>query len=178
MTKNDYRRLVRHPFLLASAVALAILAAAMIMTSRSYAVPANSSFPSFATQHQLNDASSQTSSVAIGDLDNDNHNDIILGEDGGQNLIFRNNGDGSFGNPQPLGLGSNATQVMMIANVLDTATLTGNDIAIANYGGQSLVYLGDGSGDFANIPSACDNNPRVRCFGGPTDLTYQMVVAD
>jgi hypothetical protein len=88
--------------------------------------------------------------VAVGDFNNDSRLDIVVADSGTNNVgIFLSNGTGTFSNQitYSTGLGSQPYSVA----VLDFDNDTQLDIAVANYGSNSLVvYFGDGNGSFAN----------------------------
>ncbi|NJN68058.1 MAG: hypothetical protein HC884_15785 [Chloroflexaceae bacterium] len=52
------------------------------------------------------------------------------------------------------------------------------DIVTGNRG-QNVVYLNDGSGNFASdLPGACEDRAEIRCFGSGEDTTMSVAVGD
>jgi hypothetical protein len=88
--------------------------------------------------------------VAVGDFNNDSRLDIVVANSGTNNVgIFLSNGSGTFSNQITYSTGLDS-QPYSVA-VLDFDNDTQLDIAVANYGSNSLViYFGDGNGSFAN----------------------------
>jgi hypothetical protein len=89
-------------------------------------------------------------SVAVGDFNNDSRLDIVVANSGTNNVgIFLSNGSGTFSNQITYSTGPDS-QPYSVA-VLDFDNDSGLDIAVANYGSNSVgIFCGDGNGSFAN----------------------------
>ncbi|CAF1065961.1 unnamed protein product [Rotaria sordida] len=93
--------------------------------------------------------SSNPYSIAIGDLNNDTHMDIVVTNSGNENLgVFLGYGNGSFATQiiYPIGVGSSPGHVIIDDfnrdNWLDVAITDGNDDNL-------IILLGNGSGTFS-----------------------------
>jgi predicted nucleotidyltransferase len=93
---------------------------------------------------------SYSCAVSIGDFNNDSRLDIVVANSGTSNVgIFLSNGVGTFSNQITYSTGPDS-QPYSVA-ILDFDNDTVLDIAVANYGSNSLVILfGDGNGTFTN----------------------------
>jgi hypothetical protein len=116
-------------------------------------------------------AGTSPSAIAIGDLDNDDEQDLVVVGEGLSRLgVFLGNGDGTFA--PPLGLptvaGTNPTAVAL-------GTLDGDahlDVVVANAGSDDVtVLLGDGDGTFTSAPT-------VTAGSEPTDVAVGDVNGD
>jgi hypothetical protein len=108
-------------------------------------------------------------SLAVGDMDGDGHLDIVVGDYGAPNLVYLNNGSGSFpytsAYTRAFGTGSDYTYSVAVGDMDGDGAL---DIVAGNSTGQSLVYLNDGDGDFVTS----------RPFGTASDDTFSVAVGD
>jgi hypothetical protein len=88
--------------------------------------------------------------VAVGDFNNDNRLDIAVANSGNDNIgIFLSNGTGTFSSQITYSTGLDS-QPYSVA-VLDFNNDTQLDIAVANYGSNSVgVFFGYGNGSFQN----------------------------
>jgi hypothetical protein len=116
-------------------------------------------------------AATSPSAIAIGDLDHDDEQDLVVVGEGSSRLgVFLGNGDGTFTPPPgfPAVAGTNPTAV-----ALDT--LDGNahlDVVVANAGSDDVtVLLGDGDGTFSSAPT-------VPADSDPTDVAVGDVNGD
>jgi hypothetical protein len=111
------------------------------------------------------------SSIAIGDLDHDDEQDLVVVGEGSIRLnVFLGNGDGTFAPPPglPAVAGTNPTAVAL-------GTLDGDahlDVVVADVGSDNVtVLLGDGDGTFASAPT-------VAAGSEPTDVAVGDVNGD
>ncbi len=88
--------------------------------------------------------------MAVGDFNNDSRLDIVVANSGASNVsIFLSNGSGTFSSQMTYSTGLDS-QPYSVA-VLDFDNDTRLDIAVANYGSNSVgVLFGDGNGSFTN----------------------------
>ena len=109
-------------------------------------------------------------SVAVGDMDGDGHLDIVTGNFGEQNVVYFNDGAGTFtASPLPR-TGQDDTFSVAVGDLNGDGHL---DIVAGNYGlfggGEpNVVYLNDGAGVFTN----------TRNFGTNIDQTSSVAVGD
>ena len=78
--------------------------------------------------------------VALGDLNGDGALDIVVGDDGGQNRIYLNDGAGAFPTGTPFG-GLDYTKGVAAGDLDGDGAL---DLVVGNYGQQNVIYLNDG----------------------------------
>jgi hypothetical protein len=117
-----------------------------------------------------------TLSAALGDIDGDGDLDIVTGENGDQNAIYRNDGEAAFG-VSGFGTETDATLSVAVGDVDGDAHL---DIVVGN-DGRNTVYLNqdNGPGSFHVGPVDCGAPPTdVRCFGREQDATYSIALGD
>jgi hypothetical protein len=88
--------------------------------------------------------------VAVGDFNNDSRLDIVVANSGTNNIgIFLSNGTGTFSSQITYSTGLDS-QPYSVA-VLDFNNDTRLDIAVANYGSNSVgVFFGNGNGSFTS----------------------------
>lgn len=93
---------------------------------------------------------SQSQSVAIGDLNNDRHMDIVVANTGTDTIgLFISKGDGTFEEQKPYSTGSNSRPYSIVVSNFNNDNYL--DIAVANYAINSIgIFLGYGNGTFAN----------------------------
>jgi hypothetical protein len=116
-----------------------------------------------------------TTSVAVGDLDSDGDLDIVVGNDGGQNTVHLNDGSGNFGTAHDFGTGTDDTLSVAVGDADGNGSL---DIAVGG-SGQNTVYLNDGVGNFHTGAVNCGSPPtNVRCFGTGSDSTTSIALGD
>ena len=113
----------------------------------------------------------RTMAVAFGDVDSDGDLDLAVGNrgiSGGQNVVYLNDGAGTFSsaNARNLGTGTDITRSIALADADGDGDL---DIAVGNEAQQNVVYLNDGSGGFST---------DVRNIGSGTDSTYTLAFGD
>lgn len=92
--------------------------------------------------------------------------DIIVGNDGGQNVAYLGNGDGTITVPPKFGTGSDSTSSVALG-YLDSDSIL--DVVVGNNGGQNVVYMGDGDGTF---------DTTSYNFGTGSDATTCVVLGD
>jgi hypothetical protein len=103
--------------------------------------------------------------VAVGDIDRDGDQDLVLANrDGQANQILLNDGALGFAEVRTFGTGSDETRSVTLADLNGDGGL---DIVAGNIGEANAVYLGTGDGQFG---------PGV-LLGGD-QMTYTTAVAD
>ena len=87
-------------------------------------------------------------SIAVGDLNNDNHLDFITANFGTNNIdLFLSNGNGTFENHAILSTGLKSHPYSVVVGYLNEDTML--DIAVANHGVNNIsVFFGYGNGTF------------------------------
>jgi hypothetical protein len=134
---------------------------------------------SFASSLTLT-AGTSPSSIAIGDLDNDDEPDLVVVGEGSRRLgVFLGNGDGTFVPPPgfPTVAGTNPTAVAL-------GTLDGDahlDVVVANAGSDDVtVLLGDGDGTFTSAPTVADGSEPLDVAVGDVngDQILDLAVAN
>jgi len=122
-----------------------------------------------------------SASIALGDMDGDGDLDIVAGNTaafgGSQNVVYLNDGDGSFPVARNFGPGSDATEAVVVGDMDGDGDL---DIAAGNKGQQGVVYLNDGDGNFNTDPEIICTAPPAdaRCFGSASDPTQGLAIGD
>ncbi len=111
-----------------------------------------------------------TTAVALGDLDGDTYVDLVVGNRNGQNAAYLNDGTGHFGETLaalPFGLVRD-TRSLALGDMNGDGAL---DAVVGNYGQQSVVYLGDGTGQLGGAGGQVD-------FGSSAQKTRAVAVGD
>lgn len=80
------------------------------------------------------------------------HNDFEHAHNGGPNVLYRNNGDGTFTNVAPQ-LGIDDTGWTLDVGACDLFNTGHMDLYLANDFGQDMIYKNNGNGTFTNITS-------------------------
>lgn len=106
--------------------------------------------------------------IAVGDVNNDNFLDVIIGNIDQVNFCMINNGDGSFTNETTSRLPGSVKSTDYV--ILEDVDADGDlDLFFANRDGNQLL-INDGSGIFADqsmqrLPQGVDMDTRKACFG-------------
>ncbi len=90
-------------------------------------------------------SSISTTSVALGDVNNDGWIDIITGNDLGVNQLWLNEGEGIFSDPLNLPGGDSSTRSIALADIDNDGWV---DIVVGNYGQENIILLNNGAGYF------------------------------
>jgi hypothetical protein len=116
-----------------------------------------------------------TTSVAVADLNGDNHPDLVTGNYLEQNVVYLNDGTGQFfsgavdcadtAHMRCFGPGNDNTRGVALADVNGDQRL---DIVVGNYNQQNVAYLDDGAGNFTT----------AQPFGTGADLTTSVAAGD
>ena len=78
------------------------------------------------------------------------HNDFEAARNGGPNVLYRNNGDGTFTNVAPE-LGVDDTGWTLDVSACDLFNTGHMDLYLANDFGQDMIYKNNGNGTFTNV---------------------------
>jgi hypothetical protein len=115
--------------------------------------------------------------VALGDMDSDSDLDAVFGVFGESNVLYLNDGSGSFSSDasRTFGTGTDLTTSVVPGDVNGDGSL---DLIVGNALEQNVVYLNDGAGGFSNGTVRCNQTEEVRCFGPGTDETWSVAAAD
>ncbi len=158
----------------------ALLASLLLVTMLSlwlYPKPVLADAPTFNIKHNFGTGNDQTWIVTMGDIDGDGHLDLIVGNNG-QNEVYLNDGTGNFsGIRRFFGTGSDPTNSVAVGDLNDDSHL---DLVVGNDDDQNVVYLNDGKGNFYNgTVDDCDSPPEdVYCFGTGADWTKSVAMGD
>jgi len=109
-----------------------------------------------------------TRRVAVGDMDGNDHIDIVAVSDTELNAVYLNNGAGRFdlaGNSKSFGTAGDATLGVAVGDMDSDGDL---DIVTGDDGGQNRIYLNNGAADFTSS----------RSFGPGNDATLSVAVGD
>ncbi|MDF1767820.1 VCBS repeat-containing protein [Maricaulis sp.] len=109
----------------------------------------------------------QTIQVAIGDVDGDDRADLIFSNRGGEGVVlYRGLTEGGFAEPTLLG-----GELDMEIRAIELGDVTGDDhpdIIAGGMGAESLIFVNDGDGGFAQIER----------FGAEADIVFGLALAD
>jgi hypothetical protein len=96
-----------------------------------------------------------TLSVAIGDADGDGDLDVAIGNNGGGNALYTNDGTGTFTGADHFG--ANGTFPIVF---VDTDNDGDSDVAVGNVGGlgQNYLYVNNGNGTFTETQAFARRN--------------------
>jgi uncharacterized repeat protein (TIGR01451 family) len=106
-----------------------------------------------------------TNALAAGDYDGDGDLDLAVGSWDGQNVLYLNNGDGTFGAGVNFGTGNERTRALAWADMDGDGDL---DLAVGNDGEQNVVYLNNGDGTLGAGVN----------FGPSNDATHALAWGD
>jgi len=108
-----------------------------------------------------------TQAMVVGDVDGDGDLDLVVGNWGQMNVVYLNDGDGSFDTTSyDFGAGSDATSALALGDLDGDGDL---DLAVGNHNEQSMVYLNDGDGSF---------DTTSYTVGPAVDGTYALALGD
>lgn len=120
----------------------------------------------FLSSRPFGSADDSTIAVAVGDLDNDGHLDLVLANrDAQQNVVLINDGHAQFSRRIPFGTGRDETRAVAVADLDGDGNL---DWAAGNIGQANAVYFGDGKGGVR----------ESMAFGREDGQTYALTIAD
>jgi hypothetical protein len=121
---------------------------------------------SFGNGQPFGGPADSTINVAVADLNQDGHNDLVLANrDGQQNYALLNDGRMSFDKKVTFGTSRDETRAIAIGDMNGDGK---PDLIAGNIGQSNVVYLGDGAGGFQQgVP-----------FGRPDGQTYAVTLAD
>ena len=107
------------------------------------------------------------SAIASADFDGDGDLDLAIASDGGQNLVYLNDGSGVFSsaNAIPFGTGVDASSCLAVGDIDNDGD---PDIAIGNRFEVNVVYINDGNASFS----------AGGTFGPRTDDTRALALGD
>ena len=102
----------------------------------------------FATPLSITSDTGATTSLALGDVDGDNHLDLVVGNNGTANKLYRNNGSKTdpFKDVLPVSLGETTGLVATATTSVALANIDGDhdlDLIVGNTGQPEVVYVND-----------------------------------
>ena len=140
-----------------------ILATCRGMQNQIYLNAGDASFTSGPTYGTRNDS---TIDVAVADINQDGHNDLVLANrDQQPSAILLNDGKLGFDKQQPFGSAKGRSRAVAVGDVNGDGKL---DWAVGNIGQPNMVYLGDGQGGVS----------KSIAFGAANSRTYSLALAD
>ena len=114
-----------------------------------------------------------TTSLAMGDVNGDNHVDLVMGTFEGPNVVFLGDGSGNLGGSPStefeFGTAGDLTWAIVLGDVSGDGIL---DVVTGNTQQQHRVYLGDGTGAFGGSPAS------ERVFGLASPGTTAAALGD
>ena len=140
-----------------------ILATCRGMQNQIYLNAGDASFTAGPTYGTRNDS---TIDVAVADINQDGHNDLILANrDQQPSAILLNDGKLGFGKQLPFGSAKGRSRAVAVGDLNGDGKL---DWAMGNIGQPNMVYLGDGQGGVS----------KSIAFGAANSRTYSLALAD
>ncbi len=123
-----------------------------------------------------------THAVAVGDVDGDGDMDLVVGNNGEQNRLLLNDGDGTFADATTgrMPVDSDSTRAVTLGDVDGDGD---PDLIIGNEGGApNRLYLNDGSGTFGDapthLPSGVSSTAAIALGDADMDGSIDVVVGD
>ena len=140
-----------------------ILATCRGMQNQIYLNAGDASFTAGPPYGTRNDS---TIDVAVADINQDGHNDLILANrDQQPSAILLNDGKLGFGKQLPFGSAKGRSRAVAVGDLNGDGKL---DWAMGNIGQPNMVYLGDGQGGVS----------KSIAFGAANSRTYSLALAD
>ena len=140
-----------------------ILATCRGMQNQIYLNAGDASFTSGPTYGTRNDS---TIDVAVADINQDGHNDLVLANrDQQPSAILLNDGKLGFDKQLPFGSAKGQSRAVAVGDLNGDGKL---DWAMGNIGQPNMVYLGDGQGGVS----------KSITFGAANSRTYSLALAD
>lgn len=134
----------------------------------------------------LHTEASDTQAIALGDLDADGDLDIVVAnsietggtQQGKQNYIYMNDGNGDFPMRKMLGTGMDRTRSIGIGDINRDGHL---DLVLANYSQLNAIHLNNGNGDFGDallLGQVFDQSVNLHLVDIDHDRDLDMIVAN